>query len=448
MKLKVFYATDGDCLLLTSGDGHHMLVDGGRSGTFDTLTNPVLQELQAAGETIDLVVVSHIDADHISGILSLMKAVGAWAVFDFQIEGGNQGFPRPRQPRPPHIRGVWHNSWRAQLADLAEPIENLVGRVSAGLELVPFDESTESVPATRSITAIRDLAESIPEGVELIRLVDDDTPIPRNAPFGKLVLLRDPPHIQQLGTAAVTVLGPAKKHLEKLRGEWRTWLGRQTGPGNAGAPPVNGVPPDGQGHALGAGGTEFADALAAIAQSAGNLISSITAAAEVIATTDPSRVTPPNRASITLLAEEDNRTCLLTGDAAEEEILEGLTAAGRLDNGPFRCNVVKVQHHGSEANLSAVFAGAVLADQYVFSADGAHRNPDPSVVKTIIETRLAADPSPFTLWFNCSEQRTLLNRRPALRAAIEEATRGAADHPGVVTVRVLEDADPFLDIEV
>ena len=50
MKLKVFYAADGDCLLLTSGDGHHMLVDGGRSGTFETLTNPVLQEFQAAGE--------------------------------------------------------------------------------------------------------------------------------------------------------------------------------------------------------------------------------------------------------------------------------------------------------------------------------------------------------------------------------------------------------------
>ena len=85
--------------------------------------------------------------------------------------------------------------------------------------------------------------------------------------------------------------------------------------------------------------------------------------------------------------------------------------------------MLKVQHHGSEHNLSREFAKTVIAEQYVFCADGAHENPDPSVVKTIAETRRAADPSPFTLWFNCSPERTIPTRRKALRAAIREATR-------------------------
>ena len=65
MRLRTFHAADGDCLLLSSRDGHRLLVDGGRPNTFEECTWPTLQRLQRAGEGIDLVVVSHIDADHI-----------------------------------------------------------------------------------------------------------------------------------------------------------------------------------------------------------------------------------------------------------------------------------------------------------------------------------------------------------------------------------------------
>ena len=91
------------------------------------------------------------------------------------------------------------------------------------------------------------------------------------------------------------------------------------------------------------------------------------------------------------------------------------------------------------------FAKTVIAEQYVFCADGAHENPDPSVVKTIAETRRAADPSPFTLWFNCSPERTIPTRRKALRAAIREATRAADRHPGI-TVKVLRDDRAYFDL--
>ena len=89
----------------------------------------------------------------------------------------------------------------------------------------------------------------------------------------------------------------------------------------------------------------------------------------------------------------------------------------------------------------------MLADHYVFCGDGAHDNPDPSVVKTIVETRLAQDTRPFTLWFNCSPERTRKQRRASLRAAIDEAHAAADAHPEV-TVRVLADDQPFFEIEV
>ncbi|HET9872813.1 MAG TPA: hypothetical protein VFP89_09490 [Propionibacteriaceae bacterium] len=109
---------------------------------------------------------------------------------------------------------------------------------------------------------------------------------------------------------------------------------------------------------------------------------------------------------------------------------------------------LKVQHHGSEYNLSRAFASKVLAEHYVLCADGAHGNPNPSVIKTIIDTRLAADPRPFTIWFNCSENRTIAGRRIALGAAIREAREAQALHPDVISVEVLADDRSFFEIEL
>ncbi|TCC49007.1 MBL fold metallo-hydrolase [Kribbella capetownensis] len=447
MKLEVFFAKDGDCLLLTSADGHHILVDGGRTASFESQTRPVLQDLADNGAPLDLVVVSHIDADHISGIIPLLQDVAAWEVHDFQVkEGNNPTFPEPKRPRPPEILGLWHNSWRAQLGDLAGPISAIATQVSEAIELAPRSDAESTGPARIALTSIVDLTESISDGIELMSLVDDQTPVPRNKGFrNKLVRLRKPIQRRHFGSLTLTVLGPTEEHLDDLRKEWRKWLedllgsGRQAGPrgdgqGSAGGPGLglDGLLPAGPPTSRG---------------EAEALISSISNAAEIIAESNAARVTPPNRASITVLAEEDGKTCLLTGDAAEDELLEGLAAAGRLAGGPFRCDILKVQHHGSENNLSTKFADQVHADHYVFCGDGAHGNPNPRVIATIVESRLKG-PGRFTMWFNCSEDRTIASRREALAAAIKEAQDAESRHPDRIEVKVLDDTQPSFAVEL
>jgi hypothetical protein len=319
--------------------------------------------------------------------------------------------------------------------------------VAASLALAPVDLEELSDPAVRAIDAMQLLAESIPDGIRLQKLVDEETPIPRNEGFDKLVLLRTPVHTVEVGSTTLSVIGPSAKHLERLRAEWRAWLGRQRKPRPQTRPQARPQRAPSGAPDLGLGAVEFATALDAATASAQDLVASLAAAAEIIDATDPSAVTPPNRASIILLAEEDGRTCLLPGDANEEEILEGLRAAGHLADGPFWCDVLKVQHHGSEHNLSTRFASQVLAGNYVFSADGAHGNPNPSVVKTIVAARVA-DPRPFTLSFTCSETRTSKDRVKALRAAVREARTAQRRHPDAITVVVLGDRRDFLDIDV
>lgn len=445
MKLHAFHATDGDCLLLESSAGKRILIDGGRSTSFEDCTRPVLDSLRDANKALDLVVVSHIDADHISGVIPLLDAVGQWEAFRHRKATSSAAerakLKEPKLPKPPKIKAVWHNSWRNQLGDLVDPAGNIAQAVAAAVEIV-FAENVEDAP--RPALALTNLAESREQGEKLMNLIEGaGVPIPFNEPFDGLVMLQNPIHVQKFGAMKVRVLGPMQQHLDTLRDEWQEWVDKLSagGGGRAGGGGL------GIGEALPVGGMSLDAAI----EESEKLLDNLATAAEIIADADDSKVTPPNRASIILLAEENGRTCLLTGDAAEGEIMDGLREAKLLtDAKPFRCNVLKVQHHGSEHNVSVGFAARVLAEHYVFSGDGASGNPNDSVIKSLVEGRLQEDSStPFTLWFTTSETRpTSSSKQKVMAKAIKEANDAADRNPDLITVRVLGDDETVHTIDV
>ena len=80
-RLTTFPAQDGDCLLLSYGSGdaspeRHVLIDGGRAGTYTSLRSALLA-ISAKGGRLDLLVLTHVDADHIEGLLKLAGEVPA-----------------------------------------------------------------------------------------------------------------------------------------------------------------------------------------------------------------------------------------------------------------------------------------------------------------------------------------------------------------------------------
>jgi hypothetical protein len=76
MTIKMLPAYDGDCLLLTlpqaAGHARHILIDGGPGRTYRQLTQEI-QKLQRNEQVIDLLIITHIDDDHIGGILKLFE---------------------------------------------------------------------------------------------------------------------------------------------------------------------------------------------------------------------------------------------------------------------------------------------------------------------------------------------------------------------------------------
>lgn len=72
IRLTMMPGEDGDCLLLEYGDDtfvRRILVDGGRAGTYP-LVRPVLDRLDGF---VDVLVVTHVDQDHILGVLALLE---------------------------------------------------------------------------------------------------------------------------------------------------------------------------------------------------------------------------------------------------------------------------------------------------------------------------------------------------------------------------------------
>src|SRR5687768_8678759 len=111
MKLKIFESNDGDCLLLESRDGRRILCDGGRTASMQAHVRDELGKLRKANKKIDIAYISHVDNDHITGVLALLQDELAWRVHDFRARNGSKK-SAPAFPRPPQIGTVWHNAFR------------------------------------------------------------------------------------------------------------------------------------------------------------------------------------------------------------------------------------------------------------------------------------------------------------------------------------------------
>lgn len=384
MELTVFQSDKGDCLLLTSKDKRRMLIDGGMRASYTRFVAPLLGQ-----DDLDLVCVSHIDQDHISGVLQMLDDTVAWRVHDFHVQNGNPTHPEPKSPRPPRVKQIWHNAFHTQVGDNAGQIEDMLAASSAILS------GTEDRDLLRIAIEQREIATSIPEAIQLSQRIDErQLGIPLNRSFrNRLALVRSSKRPVRLGSLALFVLAPFAEDLEKLRKEWNKWLEKNK-------PRLEQLQRRARADAerLGANDLQtFLDIQLRQARELG----------------DRKKVTTPNLASLMLLVEEDGKTLLLTGDGHADDILKGLAHYGKVGrHGGIHVDVLKVQHHGSEHNMTAAFARTVTADHYVFCANGEHENPDLDVVRTILASRLGKpgqlSPNPqaggrFQLLFNSSE---------------------------------------------
>ena len=306
MKVKIFQAGAGDSLLLkSSGDPtHRILVDGGFPTAYDTFIAKAIGDMGKAGENIDVVYISHIDRDHIGGILRLLDAKVAWRIYN-HLDGTPNAVSEPRVPEPPEIGEIWHNAF---FEDFNMNTPDIVTTLS-GIGTVALGHAEVTVRRDGERTAF--LGQSVGDAIEVSRRISDgQLGIPLNPAAGTgFLILKDGLDIPDVGPFEISILGPTPANLRGLIDTWNKWLEEHQHF-------LQGVIDD----------HEVDEDLLASSSHSGPIRIVEAQAENLIASSQ--RVTPPNVASLTLLVKEGNRRIILSGDADDVDITGGLETQG------------------------------------------------------------------------------------------------------------------------
>jgi hypothetical protein len=197
--LEAIKAKHGDCLLLhwgTANDPKLALIDGGPNRVYPDFLKPRLMQLASErGQQrlkLDLTMVSHIDDDHIAGLLDLAEDI-------------------ENEEAPVEIDLLWHNSLEGLLDNKIEgPSSSVTAMVGRG-----FPGMDRSNQWSQKVLA------SVPQGQELHAFAKRMNLQDRmNEPYQPLILAGvDPPHAEIEGLS-LTVVCPAVAEVEKLRDKW------------------------------------------------------------------------------------------------------------------------------------------------------------------------------------------------------------------------------------
>lgn len=159
----------GDCLWIEYGaleNTKYILIDGGTGGTKKDIKE-VLKDVPKEKRIIELLVVTHIDRDHIEGILSLLE----------------------EEDLPCEIKSIWFNGWmHLQNNPSVEPFGAVQGeRLTAAIlkHKLPWNSHFQGGPVV----------------------------VPQGGPLPKIILD---------GGMEIILLSPMKEHLTALRGSWES----------------------------------------------------------------------------------------------------------------------------------------------------------------------------------------------------------------------------------
>lgn len=345
--LEALQAAYGDSLILYYGTKKNpgiIVIDGGPSGIYGNVLLPRLSALKAkitkeAPLPLSMVMVSHLDDDHVNGVLALISDIA-----EKEEEGKEAEF---------ELKNIWFNSFDDIIGNLQIPkISSIAASVSeADVSGIPgLKNADESVAAVIASTGqgrkLRDLAEQLAVSV--------------NNPFKKLAAGKANLVRSDLGgkksaitweKIKITVLHPNEQRLTELQKQWDKDLKKAKAKGD-------------------------------------NSI--------IMASLTDSDTSPFNLSSIVCLVECGGKKILLTGDARSDDILEGLKQNKMLDKkGKLHVDILKLPHHGSIRNAGPEFYQAVSADHYIISANGKFDNPDKELLDLLAEN-LSAGTIHFT----------------------------------------------------
>jgi hypothetical protein len=159
---------------------------------------PELQKIAGQGGKLDIVILSHVDNDHILGLLDFLAAL------KLERDGGHPGFIE--------IETLWHNTFSRTIGQ-GNYIEVRLKTTMAAARA-----------ASLAMTATDMTIQGVGEGERLLSFATQLN-IPVNPGFpGSVILVDNTPNSQRFDNLSLRVVGPSLVDLNKLKKEWLAWL--------------------------------------------------------------------------------------------------------------------------------------------------------------------------------------------------------------------------------
>lgn len=348
----MFPAKSGDSFLVSFGENmkEHMIIDSGFKDTYDDHLKGRLKELSEEDHLINLLIVTHIDKDHICGALELLKSNG-----------------QSQSPKVIEIKEIWHNSYRHlefkhnnDVSNTEDHNEILQSIILNGQSTI--NEQSGKVSASQGSM----LASYILENGYNWNVAYDGKAIVSNNNYERLSISNN---------IRLIVLSPSIDSLEKLKKRWRRELERK----KFGFQFEEGKLFD--------DAYEFfmmrQDAISHFGTKKKVAVESFSMDSIKTVDLDTSET---NESSIAFIIEYKTHKALFLGDSNPTVIITSLLELKEKENYEMNFDLVKVSHHGSLHNTTVELLNIISSSRWIISGNGEHGNPDIDTIKLILKS--------------------------------------------------------------
>lgn len=345
----MFPAKNGDTFLVSCfGDSNvNILIDLAYLLTYKNFVKPVLLNMSTMGEYLDLMVVTHIDQDHIAGAISFLEDNGTCEA-----------------PNIIEVKEIWHNSYR---------------HLSISQHEHQLNKTEKEIIEKKVVYVERDFDSRTPisgkQGSRLAGHIYLNGYNWNGFYSGNAVSYNKTPILLGNGDVKIIVLSPTVIELKDLERVWRKEL-RRTFP----RMPLT-------------SDRCFDDAVEYVSEylepkgvGVGRTNVSATGSIKKLSMSpfieDGDEI---NASSITFILEHKDKKMLFLGDCPPSITIRQLKALFSTTEVPPYFDLIKVSHHGSQFNTNVDLLNMIDSKNYLISTSGSgHGHPDMETLSRIV----------------------------------------------------------------
>lgn len=323
LKVRMHKADNGDCVSIET-QSEFVLVDGGTAQSFDTWKEQIIGQV----DQIDSLIITHIDNDHVNGVVRLLEHVDCPDIGHVLFNGAEQLFGQ--------LNGSAEEDRRSERKLLALSEEC---SAAGAKDQIGYSEGTSLSYALSA------------KGIKCNEVVNGEA------------IYREKCSSFNIGSLKFTVIGPEKGSLSELKAIWKDKLTERN------------IKPRIISKSYYDAFELFASNIRALIPNNHQISSTSQSTIESLAN-EPfdDDDSPTNKSSFTFLIESDGKRILYLGDCHADVVISWLDQ-NRED--AIKVDAVKIAHHGSKNNTSLDLLRRIDCNKYLISTNGkSHGHPN------------------------------------------------------------------------